>query len=160
MSRSSLTACQRYSSSTLTCLQTKCLRPPCTHNVKAPAKLMHLVQNCRECSVSSAKQSDSLYTTKCQHEWQTHAGIRHLKHSYAYHCKHGEGEDTQMLTTVNTMKETSGVMKKYSAMLQALMRAILMAKEVSCALIPFNSFSIASSHPAVIVHDHPFSFIF
>lgn len=29
------------------------------------------------------------------------------------------------------MKDTSGVMKKYSAMLQALMRAILMAKDVS-----------------------------
>ena len=53
-----------------------------------------------------------------------------------------------LLTTVNTMNETRGVMKKYTAMLQARIRAILIAKELSCARIPFSCLKIASSQPA------------
>ena len=51
------------------------------------------------------------------------------------------------------MKETSGVMKKKTAMLQARMRAILIAKELSWARMPFSCRRSASSQPALAAHN-------
>lgn len=47
------------------------------------------------------------------------------------------------------MNETSGVMKKYRAMLQALICAILMANELSFARMPFSWRKMASSQPVL-----------